>query len=78
VIVSGIGALAEKVTDEVNGLHFRAGDPASLAETITRAVSTPGLWEKLREGIPRVRTTSEDVDSLIATYRELLTARVAA
>ena len=32
VICSDIGGMAEKVTDGVNGLHFRAGDPDSLAE----------------------------------------------
>jgi glycosyltransferase involved in cell wall biosynthesis len=78
VICSGIGALAEKVTDGVNGLHFRVGDPASLAETIRTAVTSPDLWEKLRGGIPRVRTTTEDVESLIGVYHELLESRVTA
>jgi glycosyltransferase involved in cell wall biosynthesis len=77
VICSGIGALAEKVTDGVNGLHFRVGDPNDLADTIRAAVSSPGLWEKLRTGIPKVRTTQEDVSSLIETYRELVESRVA-
>src|SRR6185436_12596375 len=47
VICSGIGGMAEKVTDGVNGLHFRRGDPASLAATIRRAATSPGLWETL-------------------------------
>jgi glycosyltransferase involved in cell wall biosynthesis len=75
VICSGIGALAEKVTDGLNGLHFRAGDPTDLAETIKLAVSSPGLWEKLRAGIPQVRRTREDVESLVQTYRELIETR---
>ncbi len=45
VICSDIGGMAEKVDDGVNGLHFRAGDPTSLARTITRAAEEPGLWE---------------------------------
>jgi glycosyltransferase involved in cell wall biosynthesis len=72
VICSGIGALAEKVTDGVNGLHFRVGEPADLAETIGTAVSSPDLWVRLRDGIPTMRTTRDDVQSLIAIYRELL------
>ena len=31
VICTGIGGMAEKVTNEVNGLHFAASDPSSLA-----------------------------------------------
>ena len=31
VICSDIGGMAEKVTDGVDGLHFRVGDPRSLA-----------------------------------------------
>jgi glycosyltransferase involved in cell wall biosynthesis len=78
VICSGIGALAEKVTHGVNGLHFRVGDPDSLAETIKMAVTSPGLWEMLREGIPRVRTTSEDVETLIDVYQQLVASRMVA
>ena len=48
VICSGIGAMAEKVTHGVNGLHFRAGDSRSLAQTIRTAVESPGLWDQLR------------------------------
>jgi glycosyltransferase involved in cell wall biosynthesis len=47
VITSDIGGMAEKVTDGVNGLHFRAGSARSLAEAITRAAGDRLLWEKL-------------------------------
>ena len=59
VICSGIGGLAEKVDDEVNGLHFNVGDPDSLAWVIQRAATEPGLWERLRAGIPHVYTVDE-------------------
>lgn len=72
VICSGIGAMAEKVTDGVNGLHFRAGDPRSLAQTIRKAVESPNLWDELRGGVPPIRTVKEDVRSLIETYRSLI------
>ena len=32
VICSNVGAMAERVTNEVDGLHFEMGDPASLPE----------------------------------------------
>jgi glycosyltransferase involved in cell wall biosynthesis len=72
VICSGIGGLAEKVADGVNGLHFAVGDPASLADAIRKAARTPGLWEQLRDGIPPVHTMDEHVATLTGVYGELL------
>lgn len=77
VICSDIGGMAEKVTDGVNGLHFRAGDPGSLAETIERAVGTPGLWERLRAGIPEVHPIERHVDHLTTLYDQLIEERAA-
>ena len=61
VICSDIGGMAEKVTDGVNGLHFRAGDARSLARVLERAITTPGAVgiaasrhpRGLRHGQPR-------------------------
>jgi glycosyltransferase involved in cell wall biosynthesis len=72
VICSDVGGMAEKVENEVSGLHFRRGDPVSLAATIGRAASTPGLWERLRAGIPPVYGMDEHLASLTTTYDELL------
>ena len=73
VICSDIGGMAEKVTDNVNGLHFPAGDAASLAEVVKRATRTPGLWEKLRAGIPEVYDMSVHIGELDRLYSALLT-----
>jgi glycosyltransferase involved in cell wall biosynthesis len=75
VICSDIGGMAEKVTDGVDGLHFRAGDADSLAETIAAAVSTPGLWERLREGIREVYAMEDHVRFVCDLYEELAAAR---
>jgi glycosyltransferase involved in cell wall biosynthesis len=72
VICSDIGGMAEKVADGVNGLHFRAGSAASLADTLRRAVSTPGLWDRLRSGVPAVYGIDESAAVLAGVYRELL------
>ena len=72
VICSDIGGMAEKVTDGVNGLHFRVGDPAEpCAETIRAASTTPGLWERLQAGIPGIFTMSDHVANLTRIYDEL-------
>ncbi len=40
VICSDIGGMSEKVTDGVNGLHFRRRDPEHLADVMQRAAET--------------------------------------
>jgi glycosyltransferase involved in cell wall biosynthesis len=71
VICSDVGGMAEKVRDGVDGLHFRVGDPESLAATIRRAVTTPGLWERLREGIPPVHSMAAHAAVLTAAYESV-------
>ena len=71
VICSDIGGMAEKVTDEVNGLHFNVGSPAALAETIRAASTTSGLWDRLQAGIPGIFTMSDHVANLTRIYDEL-------
>src|SRR5262249_44731853 len=75
VICSDIGAMAEKVVDDKSGLHFRANDPRSLAETIRRAVTSPGLWERLHQGIPPVYDMQQHLGVLEDIYRDLLASR---
>ena len=75
VICSDIGGMAEKVADGVNGLHFRVGDPMSLASTIERAVATDGLWDRLRAGIPPVYRMGEHLEVIEDLYDHLVAER---
>ena len=75
VICSDSGGMAEKVIDGVNGLHFRTGDAQSLADTIRRATTTPGLWEKLRAGIAPVYRIEDSAKKLEALYDRLIDER---
>jgi glycosyltransferase involved in cell wall biosynthesis len=75
VICSGIGGMAEKVTNELNGLHFSVGDADSMAAVIERAATEEGLWERLCEGIPDILTVDEHIESLTRMYRSLLEGR---
>ncbi len=78
VICSDIGGMAEKVGNGVNGLHFRAGDPASLARTMRTAIESPELWRELRAGIEPVYRMDEHVAALTSAYTTLLEHKVAA
>jgi glycosyltransferase involved in cell wall biosynthesis len=78
VICSGVGGMAEKVQDGVNGLHFVVGNPGHLAGAIGRAVTTPGLWETLRAGIPKVHAMDDHITNLSRYYRDLTTSPDAA
>jgi hypothetical protein len=64
--------MAEKVHDGVDGLHFRAGDPISLAKVMRRAIDTPGLWQTLHDQIKPVYGMDEHAQRLDAVYRDLL------
>jgi glycosyltransferase involved in cell wall biosynthesis len=75
VICSGIGGMAEKVANEVNGLHFAVGDADNLAAVMARAASEPGLWDRLREGIPDILTVDDHVANLTRMYNDLLERR---
>jgi glycosyltransferase involved in cell wall biosynthesis len=76
IICSDIGGMAEKVEHGVNGLHFRAGDPSSLAAAMREAAGTPGLWERLRAGIRPVYRMEDHARRLAATYSELQRSEV--
>src|SRR5207302_1596627 len=78
VLCSDIGGMAEKVSDGVTGLHFRAGDAADLAATIRKAAHTSGLWQKLRTAVRPPYAMSEHVESVLNIYRELSAGRTAA
>jgi glycosyltransferase involved in cell wall biosynthesis len=72
VICSNVGGMAEKVTPGVNGLHFRVGDPTSLAAVIREAVQAPATWERLQRGIPSIYRLEDQVADLRRIYSSLL------
>ncbi len=67
VICSNVGGPAERIGDDVNGLHFEMGDAQSLAATIRRACSEEGLWERLVSALPEPPTRA----AMLAGYREV-------
>ena len=72
VICGNIGGMAEKVSNGVDGLHFRLNDPRDLASKMLSAANTLGLWEKLRDGIGSVYSIEEATRAHVALYTALL------
>lgn len=68
VICSNIGAMSERVQDEVNGLLFEMGDPAALAETIRRAATEERLWDRLTAALPAPPSRDDMVQSFRTVY----------
>jgi glycosyltransferase involved in cell wall biosynthesis len=68
VICSNVGALAERVADNVDGLHFTRGDPDALAAAILRACTETGLWERLSGAIPEPPALAAMVEGFLDVY----------
>lgn len=60
--------MAEMVRDEVEGLRFRAGNPADLARILRRAASDGALWARLRGQLPVPPTPRALADAHLALY----------
>ena len=68
IICSNAGGMAERVTHEVDGLHFELGDPAALAQAIERACTEEGLWGRLHAAIPAPPSRAAMADGFLALY----------
>lgn len=68
VICPNLGGMAEKVTSERSGLHFRARDPVDLAQTLRRAATEPGLWERLAASLPQPPMPESVLESHLTLY----------
>ena len=65
VICSNVGAMADRVKDGIDGLHFEMGDPGALARTIKRAATEPGLWTRLASGVPKPPSRVDMVEGFL-------------
>jgi glycosyltransferase involved in cell wall biosynthesis len=72
VLCSNIGGMAEKVTNRVNGLHFRVGDHFDLLERIVELAESPELYSRLVEGIPSIYSDHEMSADLNTIYNDLI------
>ncbi len=70
VICSNVGGPAERVQDEVAGLHFQVGDHRALARAMRRACSEEGLWERLVSGLPAAPARETMVQGFESIYAQ--------
>ncbi len=75
VIATDLGGMREAVTQGASGLLFERGNARDLAAQMQRVLDEPLLLSALREGIPEVRTSDEEVAEIEALYQELTPAR---
>lgn len=66
VICSNIGGMQEKIAHDIDGLHFEARNPLDLGETLLRAATTPGLWDRLYDGINKPLSHAQCASSYLA------------
>jgi glycosyltransferase involved in cell wall biosynthesis len=77
VIASNVGGMKERIRNGVDGLHFNVGDARSLAETMRRAATEEGLWDRLVDGIQPPSSREEMSERFLDLY-ESAGLRVAA
>jgi glycosyltransferase involved in cell wall biosynthesis/SAM-dependent methyltransferase len=75
VIASNLGAMAEYVQHEKNGLLFEPRNAADLRSQILRLIENPGLVEALRANIPAVKSIEENAAEMETIYRQLYQQR---
>ena len=74
VIASRLGALAERVRDQVDGLLVPPGGPDALRATLLSLANDRRSLERLRAQIRPVMTVHEHVDQVLSLYRHLVKA----
>ena len=82
VIASNLGAMAEIVDDGRTGLHFKAGNPADLAEKLRSVLADPlklaRMRKAARQDFDQYFTADVNHKSLMAIYETALGARLQA
>ncbi|MEO3475140.1 glycosyltransferase family 4 protein [Roseomonas sp. CAU 1739] len=72
VICGDVGGMAEAVRDGIDGLHAPVGDADGLAAVMRQAAETPGLWDRLVEGIAKPPDLDAAAVAHLALYRSLI------
>lgn len=71
VVASRVGSLAEMVDHGKNGLLFTMGDAGSLAVQLKTLMAQPELIDRLRAGMPAVKTMDQNAEEMFEVYSRL-------
>jgi glycosyltransferase involved in cell wall biosynthesis len=77
VICTGIGGMAEKVSNRLSGLHFRLGDAADLARIMSEAADEV-LYRALCSGLPEVSSETTMARDYLATFNRMVKPKLVA
>ena len=69
IICSDIGGMAEKVRDGIDGFHFRAGDPRSLAELLATLGRAPERLQAMQSTMGRPPSIAETTTQIMGVYQ---------
>jgi glycosyltransferase involved in cell wall biosynthesis len=72
VIASDLGALAERVTDGVDGMLVPPHDPGALREAMQKMIDDRSLLARLRKNVPRTKRLGTHTDEILTLYKGLL------
>ncbi len=75
VITSNLGGMAELIDNNVSGLVFETGDSDDLRAKMEALINEPGLLERLRKGLPPVKTISDDARHMEEIFRGLIAGK---
>lgn len=75
VICSNIGGMAEKVTHGRDGLHFQAGNPFDLANTLVGAARSKDQWSQLRANMRHPLSIDDWKDEHLDVYQQIVPSR---
>src|SRR5579883_31238 len=70
VIASDVGGMAERIRHDETGLLFPMGDFRALADTLRRAATEKGLWDRLVAALPPAPTRETMVEAYARVYRD--------
>lgn len=72
VVATNLGNMAILVEHEKSGLLFELNNTLDLRRQLERLLHEPGLLDRLRAGIPPVKTIDEEMQEIVAHYTRLL------
>lgn len=71
VIAANLGGMAELVEHRKNGLHFQPASSPDLARQLQTLLDEPALLPALREAIPPVKSSTQEIDELETIYENI-------